>query len=264
MCRRTVFVAVAMFLVAAFLWSGRVGMASDPPKSPVRWDSASPPLPTDHTRALEVVRAYSRRADLNGATAAFVTFHDDSPLGERDGSKPCWKVTVPDIVVEHHDGRRSQPFALHFMVDVQEDRVLAVFTDYREERVLQPHEYWDTERMVAKNGWTVAPLSQAPRLTAEGVLGIVWNGWGIDPSEVGQVVLRPRDVAVRFPEEMRDGKRVSVHSPGPYWIVQAIGVTGLERLPGQYVPDVLTLVDDTEGVSFELSASPVARGTGER
>jgi len=89
----------------------------------------------------------------------------------------------------------------------------------------------------------VSPLGNAlVKSSVVDVLEAVCESMGVDPRETGQVVLRPRIVANKYPARLVEGKLVPERKPAVVWIVQVLG---------KFIPDspnywtgILMLVDD--------------------
>jgi hypothetical protein len=128
-------------------------------------------------------------------------------------------------------------------------RLQCAFTDPKVEWVVSADgSYEDVETKARKNRMAARPLREDERCESSvaDVLGALWSRRGIDPSEPGQLVLRPRFVSRGLPAKEVDGEWVPVPLPGPYWLAEIRGMITLIKY-GHYYSGQLVAMDDDLG-----------------
>jgi hypothetical protein len=74
--------------------------------------------------------------------------------------------------------------------------------------------------------------------------------WGLDPSQMGQMILRPRIVSTCYPPILRGGEEVEEFRDEAYWVIEATGavVPGLyprREPPYRYMSTKIMFMQDT-------------------
>jgi len=122
------------------------------------------------------------------------------------------------------------------------------------------------DEAMAEDGWRLAPLS-GTRLSSSipRILSAFWQSSEINPADAGQLFLRPCNVTLSLPVSRdANGKLVSLHPRGTYWMVVVSGTKTLDVIvpttsdssaaqanpkDGHYMTGLIALYDDIGATS---------------
>lgn len=154
----------------------------------------------------------------------YALYSDQSPFGVAATNRPVFVLSYSHVPVNRAIEERVTSVTVNLVFDAKTNELLAAFTNPRDRWVQPVYPARDPEEEAAKDGWTVASMPAAgPSSSVVAVLETVWNRFAIDPSQVGQIVLRPRMVANEHPSVEVNGQLQPVFGPRPVWIVHVLG-----------------------------------------
>jgi hypothetical protein len=123
---------------------------------------------------------------------------------------------------------------LTVVVDATDGRFLEAFTPSRDSWTLPYSTARDPEETCQ---WTVsARQSTGLKRTLVTVIEATWNSIGRSPAQCGQVILRPRYVALPG-VKLNDGHGLAPVRPADRWLVHLLGIEGPEQVGALPVPD---------------------------
>lgn len=239
----------SLLMLVVFATSfGDVNIAADqsslslrPADSPIAW---SPAAKAD-VGAAAISNALIRGGTVLGrdvSGAQLVRFTDRFPFGT-PAIAEAWLISDTEIQVTN--GAKQESARLSVVVDAQSGNVTTIFTPAKSSWVVPSMPTRSPEDEARSAYWEVAPGGvEKTTMTAEQVLARVWMQFGVAPSAPGQIVMRPRRVATRFPASRKDRK--PLYPEGVAWIVQVMGFY-ISDTPGRYWTGYLMLVDDKSG-----------------
>ena len=176
-------------------------------------------------------------------SSGIVTVNDQHGFSENMIDRTAWLVQFEGVRVRNSRLDWERVVDVNVVLDETDRRLLVAFTNPLDSWVEPAVPERDPEKEGARSGWTVSPLGNAlVKSSVVEVLEAVSKSMGVDPSETGQIVLRPRFVANRYPAKLIEGVLVPEREPAVVWIVQVLG----KYMPDspQYWTGILMLVDD--------------------
>jgi hypothetical protein len=182
-----------------------------------------------------------------------VVFNDQCPFG-MPSSKQAWVFDVEEVVVL--DETKQETIKLSIAIDESNGHLFAVFTEPRPSWVVPAMKPRSPEDEAHAAHWSVSEDGvDATARAPNQILSLIWSRYGIAPSTPGQIVMRPRRVATRFPAIRGRGKSTPLFPEGVAWIVQVLGVH-VPQSPTLYWTGYLILVDDNSGRIIETLMMP--------
>ena len=160
---------------------------------------------------------------LENVEVQAITYEDAHPLGESRDSIAAWLLRAPGVLVRHPTQDRELRLDLNVVIVQGSQKLLAVFTDAKEEWVLPDRIADDLQDLLMDiyHG-NITPSQEDPQTSVSDVLGEVWR-FGNDLLGAGQVILRPRIVLSTMPPTRKDGDWVPNEAPRLYWIAHVAG-----------------------------------------
>jgi hypothetical protein len=170
-----------------------------------------------------------------------VELRDDSPFGEKS-ARIVWLARVESVTVRAPDAN-AVSVELLMAFDTTTNNLVCAFTEPSSQWAYSALDPGDAESSAADAGWEVAPAKyESLKSTVPDVLAAVWKQFGVDPAKAGQVIVRPRFVANKFPTDEIDGRSVPRYPPTNVWIVEALGTVIMQRRIGGEDRDLTTLI----------------------
>jgi hypothetical protein len=188
---------------------------------------------------------------------SFIT--DEVELGFPIKNTVAWIASYRDVEIVNKSGKTSK-VGLDVAYDVDNGEILLAYTHPRDEWVVPSLPIRDPEKEASKARWDVARAEpQSVSTDVIEVIQAIWNDIGLDPSEAGQIVLRPRIITCGFPRDPQTKKPLYVETP--VWIVDVRGIELMnsgEKIDGvdAYFSGFLGLVDDSSKKLFRIRYMP--------
>jgi hypothetical protein len=201
-----------------------------------------------------------QEGELSDASIHLVQFEDAHAFGETYSRGLSWHASLDSIPIERGDVRARALISIHLLFGKSDGRLLAAFTQPKEEWVLPVIETRDPELEAVRDGWSVSQLpgDTDVHATLPAVLSVLWGRLGIHPGSAGQIIMRPRMVDAAMPQRQNaeTGAWEPVLKPAIRWIVEVLGTMheihgpGMDADGGYYMSGLIMLVEDqpTEGL----------------
>lgn len=245
--RPSFIVVVAICALCGPSYSSAIESVTGPPNSSVTIQQREAVTTRRNPSLHAVTRAFGK-APLRPGLA--VVFEDKHPFGERTGAVPAWlfsdsvRVGAPGEVVD-----------VVAVVD-SSGRLIAVYTLPKPVWVQPVGAVRDPEAEARSGWWRMSPAtSDEFRLTVSDVLNVLSAKLGVEPSQPGQIVVRPRRVASLTPATVEDGVVKPMYPEGPAWIVEVLGMR-VDESDTFYWSGLLGLIDDRTGDLIKLIFLP--------
>ncbi|HZL85223.1 MAG TPA: hypothetical protein VFD07_07610 [Candidatus Krumholzibacteria bacterium] len=186
--------------------------------SPVSWQDSEPTEPKQAAKSFpsqQVLGAYREPSSVK-----MVQLHDDRPYGELP-DQSVWLARYDSVSVVAPDSNSSIVVTLSCAFKADTGELLCAFTDASSRWVRSSEATGDIASFL---GWKMYPARyEAMRSKVQDVLATFWWQFGIDPRQLGQIIVRPRfnnnELRSLIPKE----------PPSNVWIVEALGRSFLER-----------------------------------
>jgi hypothetical protein len=153
--------------------------------------------------------------------------NDPDPLGE--SYENLWFAEVRSVDVSDQESGIQAQLTITLILRSTDGRLLAAYTNPRQDWVLVPPDsslMMTLTELHSSKLRTAGPLQNSHLAsTIPEILGYLWKRRGIDPSQTGQIVMRPREVMDQWPAyPSEDGRHLIPNKlPHPYWILQVEG-----------------------------------------
>jgi hypothetical protein len=210
--------------VVLFLW---VGLAFGGGRSPISMTE----MPSGDVHGVNKQAAKEKVARMLGSdsflesTPVIVRYEDRAALGAQAGGTG-WLIRGMLQL------QSREPISINSIVDGTTGRLVVAFNDSTGNWPAPSSEEYDLPGMLKQAGWVMNPeIPDTMQSTIVQVLESATQENGADPTDAGQVVVRPRRVSPRFPAKMVDGKLVPVEHTRVAWIVQVCGRQFQESRP---------------------------------
>jgi hypothetical protein len=202
--------------VALLLGPSTVSVTTAPAESPFSWETV---------QASDKSGAFTPDEKILGATAhpssiALIDFRDERPYGDA-AKERAWLVRYDAVKVPAPEGG-SPAEVLLFLVFRQSGGLLAAFT---EAAPIWAKQGWNSEQINerAAEAWEFFPPDYATlRSSVVEVLQVVWKREGVNPTQAGQITIRPRQFMQKGHVDTRTHKPI----PQPKvngWMVEILG-----------------------------------------
>jgi hypothetical protein len=215
-------------VVIAFLSVGSFGNNSAAvSESPISWERRSGASPA----SAEVAKAADAASTWTGLPpdhTDFVRLTDRRPFG-RLAESDAWLSTFEHVRITLERGKESY-VTLYVAVSADTKEPFLAFTPASSvwpERTLPAR---DPKKAAEKNGWAVTPVEGRVTGRVQHVLSVLNRNLGLDPAQCGQIILRPRYIANKWPAKTDDGERIPVLEPQNVWIFEILGTVILDNV----------------------------------
>lgn len=188
------------------------GLYHGPPASPLSWSDAKP------TPGVAFSPPGTLGVTKLPTSVKLVDFTDQRPYGERK-RQLVWLARYESLTVRCDSLTAS--IALSFALESSSERLLCAFTDPspRWARSTEP-----TGDIEATMGWKMYPAQyESLQSQVMDVIAVMWKTYSADPTNVGQLVLRPRYNKNDFRSLVLDTPQSNV------WVVEVLGKFVMER-----------------------------------
>ena len=209
------------WILAFLLLSSDTAVPTSPPASPFSWRSTAdaadvPPVATNN----KILRESTQRSSMS-----LVAFHDERPYGGR-ADETAW-LAVYDVTVTAPEGAAATKVIVFVLIS-PEGRVIAAFT---EAAPIWVKSGWTNEDITSRavNSWEFSSVDSALlQSSIADVLGAIWKQ-GMNPSQAGQITIRPRRFQRKIAILNESGKPVAPPEENG-WLVEVLGTnTGMSR-----------------------------------
>lgn len=154
------------------------------------------------------------------SSAKLVKYADAAPFGA-SAAGTGWLV-LAEIELSDVGGTARRP--INVLIDEPTGRVIAAYTDVHDGWVSSVLPSRDIEDIVDENGWDMgAEIPDDMQSSAIDAVREALRLEGFDPTNVGQVIARPRWITPRFPARLVDGVLEPIRSTQKVWVVQVCG-----------------------------------------
>jgi hypothetical protein len=184
-------------------------VAYGPPASPLSWKVIDPRLTCDWSR-FRVQHDYLG-SPSKPAALVLAALDDERPYGTSSPTK-VWLARFDSVLIQAQ-GKATRSISISLAFDASSHDLVCAFTD--------PSPVWAQgakgrliESKFAEAGRVTSPAHyKSLKSSVVAVLTEAWQNWGLDPTEQGQVVLRPRFAEFKYSQEPACN----------VWIVEALG-----------------------------------------
>jgi hypothetical protein len=197
-----------------------------PSRSPISWREVEDLGPSKSAQ-------FSPPRDLLGTSQKPVSVRrvelkDERPYGEAE-HRAVWLVRYQAVEVQRLDALSSGSVTLSLAFDVATNELVCAFTEAVESWPQSTLPAVDIASRVSDER-TITPAHYDDlQSTLPEVLSATWKSSGADPSQSGQIIIRPRFVASRLPAREVNGQLVPVYPPCNVWIVEVLGTVVLKH-----------------------------------
>ncbi len=212
-----------------------------PPASPLSWTVVETKKPLDRS-------AFPASRDLLGdvpdhpVSVRLANLIDERPFGERK-ERRVYLARFESVTVRAPDDTTHASIALTVAYDAQSNDLVCAFTDPSPQWAVSTLPAADITSRAKDAGWEISPARyDALKSSLTDVLAAAWKRFAVDPSKEGQVIIRPRFVANKFPADNVQGTYVAQYPPSNVWIVEALGAVVMVRRVDGEVWNLTTLV----------------------
>jgi hypothetical protein len=215
---------------------------------------AAPPLKFESRERVSLEYIASIK-DFLGVDEAFDaeigTFTDEHSFSDDNVHEGAIRLSFEDILIANPSNGREALIRTFVVLDKSARRIMAAYTE--------PSAEWDvpcptlpaTDIEAEAGGFakSIAPASNRTQHTPFAVLRALWETFGVDPLEVGQIVLRPREFLTAWPPR-RGSEGLALDAPRNhvYWICQIMGRVAMRypEVPGAYHTQRILLLSDED------------------
>jgi len=209
------------WILACLLLSSDTAVPTSPPASPFSWRSTAdaadvPPVVTNS----KILGEAKQRSSMS-----LVLFHDERPYGGR-ADETAWLVAY-DVPVPAPDQAAPANVMVFVLISLK-GRVIAAFT---EAAPIWVKSFWSNDDITSRaaESWEFSPVdSDLLRSSIADVLGAVWRQDGVNPTQAGQITIRPRKFHRKI-TILTNGKQVRPPIENG-WLVEVLGTNaGMNR-----------------------------------
>jgi hypothetical protein len=259
MAKHTELAAAALALATVTIVAGtasgdevRVGAA----RSPVTWYETEE-LDGATRAMLQPVAACLLGVEPSEIRGGRGELTDEHSFGRPNATQVLVRLTVPGIELRHERTHETATVEISLVLDPTDSTLVMAYTASRSEWVLPQRDEWardpEAELSSVDTIREVAPITGTDELQSSivEVLEKVWAVRAINPSRMGQVILRPRSVTTTYPpiyhEDGTDEPNLHV---ALYWVLEAMGamMPGAHYPPGtqpEYMSTAIEFLDDS-------------------
>lgn len=113
---------------------------------------------------------------------------------------------------------------LNVIIDDQTNCLVAAYTNPSDSWVPPVLESPSLDEILQSHGWNMGPeIPDSMVSTVADALSAAWKNEGLSPTQVGQLIARPRWISAQFPARFVNGEVVPIRPTERVWIIQVCG-----------------------------------------
>ena len=191
-----------------------------PSASPLSWKALRPEQPI---KEAEFSLSRGRLGDVpeHPMSLQLADLKDGRPYGDKEERRVILARFEP-VLVRAPEDKSPASITLTVACDAATKELVCAFTDPSPRWIVSTLDPGVVDSSAIDDGWEMSPARyDSLKSSLTDVLAAAWRTFGVDPSKTGQVIIRPRFVANKYPAEQ--GTLVPRYRPCNVWIVEMLG-----------------------------------------